>query len=73
MNLNDIVGVVSAAAGVGSLALQIIDARQRQQGNTRDAETTADSSTDDLGTSGDDLPDSNDGSGCSEQGSQPTE
>ncbi|MFH8737130.1 hypothetical protein [Streptomyces sp. NPDC017964] len=66
MNLNDILGVVSAAAGVGSLALQIIDARRRQQGQTPAAEATADSSTDDLGASGDDLPDSDDGSGCPE-------
>ncbi|QKV95981.1 hypothetical protein HUT19_33125 [Streptomyces sp. NA02950] len=59
MNLDDIVNAISAIAGVGSLALQIIEGRRRQS----DARDNA----------GDGRPASDADPGCCEPGSTPTE
>ncbi|MEU9735221.1 hypothetical protein [Streptomyces sp. NPDC048002] len=59
MNLDDIVNAISAIAGVGSLALQIIEGRRRQS-DVRD-------------NPGDGRPASGADPGCCEPGSTPTE
>ncbi|MET9088870.1 hypothetical protein ABZX77_44520 [Streptomyces sp. NPDC004237] len=57
MNLDDILNTTSALAGVGSLALQIIEGRQRKN--------------DVRGEAGDNRPASEAGPGGSEPGSTP--
>ncbi|QKW52657.1 hypothetical protein [Streptomyces buecherae] len=59
MNLDDILNAISALAGVGALALQIIEGRQRQNDVRDDA--------------GNGRPASEADPGCSEPGSTPTE
>ncbi|MFM9626572.1 MULTISPECIES: hypothetical protein [Streptomyces] len=59
MNLDDILNAISALAGTGSLALQIIEGRQRQNDVRDDA--------------GDGQPASEADPGGSEPGSVPTE
>ncbi|KOU76774.1 hypothetical protein ADK57_04480 [Streptomyces sp. MMG1533] len=59
MNLDDILNAISALASVGSLALQIIEGRQRR--------------TDARDDAGDDQSAAEADPGCSEPGSTPTQ
>ncbi|WP_159392532.1 hypothetical protein [Streptomyces niveus] len=73
MNFEQILGVTSAVAGVGSLALQIVETlRKRREGN-RDPEVSFGGAVDAPDAAGDNQPESEDGSGGRKPGSAPIE
>ncbi|MET8748181.1 hypothetical protein [Streptomyces sp. NPDC004728] len=73
LSFEQIVGVISAVAGVGSLALQTVETlRKRREGN-RDPEVSSGGAVDALDAAGDEQPGSEDGSGGREPGSAPIE
>ncbi|MFD4829129.1 hypothetical protein ACFWPV_04615 [Streptomyces uncialis] len=73
MNLEHIFGAIAATAGVGSLALQIIDTRRKQRAETRDDDISLDTGVDTPGNARGDQPESEDGSDSREPGGASSE
>lgn len=73
LSFEQIFGVISAVAGVGSLVLQTVETlRKRREGN-RDPEVSSGGAVDAPDAAGNDQPESEDGSGGREPGSAPIE